>query len=84
MADRDHVVRANRATQLLEDPLLIEMFAQAEQAAYAELLSARGWGADRKRRALVERINIIREIPDHLRTVVALGQTASRTRPGVA
>ncbi|MEP7454296.1 hypothetical protein [Phyllobacterium sp. SB3] len=61
--------RADRAEQLLNDPLLDEAFKKAEEDTYNQLLKLPFWASDKKRRMLIDRINTIKGVKGYLRSV---------------
>lgn len=76
--------RAMRARELLDDPVLSGAFDAIEQKALSGLLRLPIWRGDRQRRALVERINIIRELKGELELAIQSHRQTSRPRPVVA
>ena len=82
--DQEKSIRAERAKQLLDDPLMIEAFRVIEIGAYDELLRVSGVDADRKRAELIDRINTIRAVKIALRGVIADSAQANKPRIGVA
>ena len=76
-ADIQH--RATEARRLMEEPLLVAAFAQLTEATLAELLATRGAEPedDRKRRALVERLNVIEEVKTDLALAIAHGKAVA-------
>ncbi len=83
---RDEEIEAQRAQQLLEDPLLQRLFAEEYKAAVAELLTVRDATpeADAKRRELIDRANTINGALGRLDRLVRVKQQAIRPRPQVA
>ncbi len=73
--EREH--RAREAKRIMEDALLIEAFKQVEADTFEELLTTKDWfGSGRRRRAaLIDRINTIRDVQDVLRATIAAGNT---------
>lgn len=76
--------RVNRARELLEDPLLNEMFSGLEEKALAEMLRVPSWSwrSDDKRRRCADQINTIRALKANLLLIVQMG--ADRPKGGVA
>lgn len=82
----DRQRRIARAQELLDDPLVTEMLDRAEKRATDELLKSTSglpW-ADRKRRRLIDKINVIRGLRDDLLLEVQMGEADSRQRGGIA
>lgn len=80
ITDDEKLRLASEADRLLREPLLVMAFEEMEQSALAELLQVKGADPedDRMRRALIDRINIIRSIPDGLRRWIESGKRAAK------
>ncbi len=79
--------RTMKAKQLLEDEVLIAAFDAVEAKAMREALAVPAWHGtigDRKRRVLLLKVNIIKELRGELQSVIATGQQAARPQSGVA
>jgi hypothetical protein len=77
----DAAYRAARAREITEDPLVREAIASAEKRDIEELLAVKGWSPltrDRKRQAIIDRINTRRELTASLNMQIALGDQAGR------
>ena len=73
--------RAREADLLARNELLNEAFETIEQRAYEEILRLPMWARALKYRALVERIKAIRDVRQHLQTVIKRGdKPAARPR----
>lgn len=70
--------RAAEARRLSDEPLLNEAFDAIERAAIEEMLSVKGWRADKRRRLLADRVNAIRDLRARLRTMIATGEQTAR------
>lgn len=79
----DPIVRAARAQQLLDDPLLQEAFAEIEKAVTEALA-----GANLSDLAALQRhtaaLQAVRNLRQQFQSVVTTGAQASISRPGVA
>ena len=75
MTPAETIDRATRAKQLLDDPLLREAFAEIERLAFEEFLAS-GHDADALRRACQDRITAIRNVRQHLSSLVTSGRQA--------
>lgn len=82
----DRIIAADRAAEVLNNPFFKSAMDRIEQRAIEEARNVRGWmpGSDRRRRHLIERANIIREIRAELQSVVMTGKLAAKPQPGVA
>jgi hypothetical protein len=69
--------RGQAAERLLDEPVLRDAFEAVEESTLAELLACRGAEPedDRKRRALVERINVLHELRADLALAMSQGKT---------
>lgn len=79
--------RADKARQLLEDPILIEAFKSIEDKALRDAMAVPFWHGsfgDRKRRRALERIKLITELRSYLDAVIREGKQAARPPSGVA
>jgi hypothetical protein len=79
--------RADKARQLLEDPILTEAFQIIEAKALKEAMNVPAWAGvvgDRKRRRALERIKLISELRSQLDSVIREGKQAARPASGVA
>lgn len=61
--------RSAEAQRLLDEPLLNEAIDKIEQKAVNEILKCHFW-QDRKRRMLVDRVNVVRDIKQHLKAAI--------------
>lgn len=79
MSESEIRQRAAEAQRLLDEPLLVEAFDALADAAIGELMACRGVEPedDRRRFALVERLNVIRAVRDHLAAIVGRGRHAA-------
>ena len=79
MTDAERQFRAAEARRLLNEPLLKEAFEDLANSAIEELLAIRGAEPedDRKRRALCDRINVIRDFQGTLARIIAEGSRIS-------
>lgn len=82
----DRIIAAGHATEVLNNPFFKSALDRIEQRAIEEARNVKGWmpGSDRKRRHLIERANIVREIRAELQSVVMTGKLAAKPQPGVA
>jgi len=72
MSEMDRVYRAQRARELLDDPVLAETFVLLERAYIEEVL-----GEDKDddgRRVWADRVNALRSVRDALRQMVEAGK----------
>lgn len=79
--------RAMKARQLLEDEVLIEALASIETKAMRAALAVPAWHGklgDRKRRVLLEKVNLVKELRSELQSVITAGKQAARPQSGVA
>ncbi|MFN3169286.1 MAG: hypothetical protein ACE37E_01180 [Hyphomicrobiales bacterium] len=76
--------RASEARRLLNEPLLIEAFTALEKRCLEDLLKLPAWRADRQRRALIDRINTMRDLRNELHAVILAGDQSSRKKPSIA
>ena len=69
---------ASEAKRLLEE--LAPYFAELERRAIEDIVHIPSWHrwADRKRRCLADRINVIRELRAQLQSVIMIGKTQDR------
>jgi hypothetical protein len=67
--------RAAEANRLLNDPLLVEALDAIELSSIERLLSmdALADDADRQRRIMIDRVNVIRDIRSHLKVCIEIG-----------
>lgn len=77
---------ADKANQLLNDPVMKEAFAEVEKQAYEALLKVPDAGEqfDNFRRGCIDRINAIRDVKTHLGTTIKRGQLAAQQPRRVA
>lgn len=77
---------AERAKQILNDPLFEKACQDVEQRSYEELLKLPYTDADvhRKRAELIDRINVIRSVKSELQAAIVKGWQAERAAPKVA
>lgn len=76
-----------KARLLMEDEALIAAFDGIEAKAMRDALAVPFWhgpAGDRKRRRLLEKVNIIKELRGELRSAILAGQQAARPQSGVA
>jgi len=76
-----------KARQLLEDEVLIEAFEAIESRALRDALAVPAWHGrvgDRKRRRLLEKVNMIKELRSELQSAILAGKQAARPQSGVA
>lgn len=79
MTPDDRIWRGNEAKRLLDEPLLKEAFDAVERDTVNELKRMPIWEADRKRRDLVHRLQLLEDVRQHLQAVIAAGkQVAAR------
>lgn len=79
MTPDQHRFRAAEARRLLDEPLLNEALDALERAAIEELLAVKGyWRADKRRRMLADRVNVVRELRARLKSVIAMGDQAAK------
>ena len=82
MTPEERIQRGEHARILMQDPLLQEALDRIEKRAVEELLKVptfARWG-DRKRRALTDRVNAIRDLRSALETELALGRQAAEVK----
>lgn len=79
MTNEERVLRGERARMLLQDPLLGEALDGLEKRYTEELLRTSAWRpfSDSKRRALIDRINALRDVRAALEAEMAMGKQAS-------
>lgn len=82
----ERIISAAQANEVLNHPFFKAALNAIEQRAIDDARNVRGWmpGSDRKRRQLLERANIVREIRAELQSVVTTGKLAAKPQPGVA
>jgi hypothetical protein len=82
----DKIIAADRAAEVLANPFFKAALNDIEQRAVEDARNVKGWmpGADRRRRQLLERANIIREIRAELTSIVTTGALSAKPQPGVA
>jgi len=82
----DKIIAANRAAEVLANPFFKATLDGLELRALEDARNVKGWmpGADRRRRHLLERANIIREIRAELTSVITTGMLSAKPQPGVA
>lgn len=79
--------RAMKARQILEDEVMIEALAAIESKAIRAALNVPPWHGrlgDRKRRRLLEKVNMVKELRSELQAVITAGKQAARPQSGVA
>jgi len=79
--------RADKARQLLDDPILSEAFKAIEDKALREAMAVPFWHGpfgDRRRRRALERMKLINELRNQLQTEILGGKQAARSQSGVA
>ncbi|HXK16799.1 MAG TPA: hypothetical protein VNG33_03260 [Polyangiaceae bacterium] len=69
---------ASEAKRLLDE--LGPYFAELERRAIEDIVRIPSWNrwADRKRRCLADRINVIREVQAQLHSIIAVGKQSAR------
>ncbi len=69
---------ASEAKRLLDE--LAPYFAELERRAVEQMVGLPSWHrwADRKRRCLADRINVIREVQGQLHSVITMGKQSAR------
>lgn len=82
----DPGIEASLAREVLNNPLFKAALDRIEQRAIDEARNVNGWmpGSDRKRRQLLDKANIVREIRSELQSVITTGKLAAKPQPGVA
>ena len=82
----DRIIAAGHAQEVLNNPFFKAALDAIEKRAIDDARNVKGWmpGADRRRRHLIERANIVREIRAELQSVVTTGRLAAKPQPGVA
>lgn len=82
----DPGIDASLAREVLNNPFFKTALDRIEQRAIEDARSVKGWlpGSDRRRRHLLERANIVREIRSELQSVITTGKLAAKPQPGVA
>tara|TARA_R110000868_G_scaffold401128_1_gene676440 strand:- start:129 stop:392 length:264 start_codon:yes stop_codon:yes gene_type:complete len=75
----ERIQRGERARMLMQDPLLSEVMDSIEKRYMEELLRVSSWRpfSDAKRRALIDRVNAVRELRSALESEMALGRQAA-------
>jgi hypothetical protein len=75
----ERILRGERARMLMQDPLLSEVMDSIEKRYIEELLRVSPWRpfSDAKRRALIDRVNAVRELRSALESEMALGRQAA-------
>lgn len=72
--------RASEARRLLNEPLLVEAFDKLESRLTEQLLALPTWRGEKQRRALIDRINAIRDLRAELETVIVIGDQLARNK----
>lgn len=80
----DPIYRAQEATRLLGEPLLVEAKEAIERQIFNELKLVKGWEGDDKRRALCMKAQLLDELWQHLQSVITTGKQADRRSAGLA
>lgn len=80
MTPDERILRGERARQLLEDPVMKDALDSLEKRYTEELLRVSTWTrwGDRKRRALADRVNAVRELRAVLEAEMAMGRQAAQ------
>ena len=77
MTPEEKISRANRAAQLLDDPLLKEAFDAIQRDHFEEILSAK---TDEDRARLAAEVRALRNVQSWLKTVITTGKAAIARR----
>jgi hypothetical protein len=82
LTNDERAQRGERARMLLQDPLLREAMDGIEKRYTEELLRVSSWRpfSDAKRRALIDRVNAVRELRAALESEMALGRQAANAQ----